>query len=1124
MAESLLLPVVRGVAGKAADALVQSVTRMCGIDGDRRKLERQLLAVQCKLADAEAKSETNPAVKRWMKDLKAVAYEADDVLDDFEYEALRREVKIGDSTTRKVLGFFTPHSPLLFRVTMSRKLGDVLKKINELVEEMNKFGLMEHVEVPQLPYRLTHSGLDESADIFGREHDKEVLVKLTLDQHDQQNLQVLPIVGMGGLGKTTLAKLIYNDPSVQEHFQLKMWHCVSENFEVGSLLKSIVELATNRRCQLINTIELLRRQLEEAFGRRRFLLVLDDVWNDEENKWADDLKPLLNSVGGAGSVIVVTTRSQRVASIMGTLEPYELRCLNEDDSWEVFSKRAFGKQVQEQAKLVSIGTRIVKKCRGVPLALKTMGGLMSSKQSVSEWEVIAESNIGARVQGKNDVMDILKLSYRHLSPEMKQCFAFCAIFPQDYEMVKDELIQLWMANGFIQEEENMDLTHKGEMIFHDLVWRSFLQDVKEEFIIGYHCDSIVCKMHDLMHDLAKDVTDECASTTKELDQLKGSIKDVRHLRIPEEMEETMTELFKGTSSLHTLIDRSWRSTLWNVSVEFNLASVRALRCSVINSAITNAKHIRFLDLSETSIVRLPDSICMLYNLQSLRLNSCDELEYLPKGMRTMRKLIHIYLYWCDSLRRMPPNIGLLNNLRTLTTYVVDTEAGCGIEELKDLQHLTNRLELYNLHKVKSEEKAKQANMYQKKNLSEVLFFWGRQKRCMPNDNAYNEERVLESLAPYCSNLKVLELHGYGGVEIPEWMRDPHTFQRISKLNISNCPRCKDLPPVWLLVSLEELSLSCMDNLTTLCTNDDVEAEGCGTSLQIFPKLKKMFLRNLPNLERWAVNISGDPSSFITLPQLEILRISDCPKLAGIPDCPVLRDLNIDRCSNIAVSSLAHVTSLSYLSYDAEGFDSMTMPLGSWSSLMRLKVRSLANMVISLEDQQNQGESNLVNLRRLNLHGPKCFTTVSGFSELHHGIWVHFAFVEHLVIGDCHDIVRWPTEELRCLIRLRSLHIFKFTSLGINFSLSEEILYLSCLEELNITSCSGIVEIPKLPASLEELFIQSCQNLVVPLPPNLGNLASLRNFIVIKCESLKLLPDGMDGLTSLRKLHLDGCRG
>ncbi|KAG8087789.1 hypothetical protein GUJ93_ZPchr0010g10933 [Zizania palustris] len=296
MAELLLLPVVRGVAGKTADALVQTITRMHGIDGDRRKLEHQLLAIQSKLMDAEEKSETNPAVKRWMKDLKAAAYEADDVLDDFRYEALHREAQIGDSAIRKVLCYFTPHRPLLFCAsTMSKKLSNVLNKINELIEEMNKFGLMDRTEPPQLPYRQTHSTLDDSADIVGRDNDKEVVVKLLMEQQDEHKLQVLPIVGMGGLGKTTLAHMVYNDIRIQNHFDLKMWHCVSDNFEVVSLLKSIIELATNKMRRLADNKELLRRNLHEVICRKRFLLVLDDVRNEEEKKWEDDLKPLLSS-------------------------------------------------------------------------------------------------------------------------------------------------------------------------------------------------------------------------------------------------------------------------------------------------------------------------------------------------------------------------------------------------------------------------------------------------------------------------------------------------------------------------------------------------------------------------------------------------------------------------------------------------------------------------------------------------------------------------------------------------------------------------------------------------------------------------------------------------------------
>ena len=306
MAESLLLPVVHGVVSKAADALVQSVTRMWGVDKERRRLEGHLVYVQSLLADAEAKSETNHAVRTWMKELKAAAYQADDVLDDFQYEALRREAESGQSTARKVLSKFTSKNRLVFRYKASRDLKKVLDKINKLVVEMNTFGLVVLKEAPtQALYRQTHSALDESAEIYGRDGDKEVVVKLLLDQQDQHIVQVLPIIGMGGLGKTTLAKMVFNDSRVQKHFELKMWYCVSENFEATAIVKSVIELATNKRCDLPDTIELLRGRLQEVLGRKRYLLILDDVWNEEQQKWEDDLKPLLcSSICGPGRIII----------------------------------------------------------------------------------------------------------------------------------------------------------------------------------------------------------------------------------------------------------------------------------------------------------------------------------------------------------------------------------------------------------------------------------------------------------------------------------------------------------------------------------------------------------------------------------------------------------------------------------------------------------------------------------------------------------------------------------------------------------------------------------------------------------------------------------------------------
>ncbi|CAO2183917.1 unnamed protein product [Urochloa humidicola] len=459
---------------------------------------------------------------------------------------------------------------------------------------------------------------------------------------------------------------------------------------------------------------------------------------------------------------------------------------------------------------------------------------------------------------------------------MKQCFAFCAVFPKDYEMEKDMLIQLWVANGYIHEEGTMDLAQKGEFVFKELVWRSFLQDVIlartdnlfNNFANASKQEQNCCKMHDLMHDLAKDVTNDCAAA-EELIQMKIPINDIHHLYISGSHElEKISQLFRGTMYLRTLLmllssdkDLTKSKLMSSRALCFNCEDT-----SIVHRQLTHAAHLRYLDLSGSDIVSLPNSICMLYNLQSLRLNNCSQLQYLPEGMRTMRKLSHIYLLGCVSLKRMPPKLSLLHNLRTLTTFVVGSEDGCGIEELEGMQQLGNRLELYNLKKVRCGSKV---NLHEKHDINELLLYWGRaydEPMDTPViDEANNQEQVLESLVPH-SELKILEVHGYGGLTISQWMRNPQMFQCLRELIITHCPMCEDLPIVWLSSSLEHLCLSDMESLSTLCKNIDMEAEACSTSLQIFPVLTRMELMYLPELE---IDTS------LIFPRLEKLLIRNC---------------------------------------------------------------------------------------------------------------------------------------------------------------------------------------------------------------------------------------------------------
>ncbi|KAL6900677.1 hypothetical protein ACP4OV_005353 [Aristida adscensionis] len=386
--------------------------------------------------------------------------------------------------------------------------------------------------------------------------------------------------------------------------------------------------------------------------------------------------------------------------------------------------------------------------------------------------------------------------------------------------------------------------------------------------------------------------------------------------------------------------------------------------------------------------------------------------------------------------------------------------------------------------------------------------WNLRKYGCYNDmGSNNEEEVLESLVPH-DELKTLELDGYGGYEISKWMRDPQMFQCLRALRIFNCPRCKDLPIVWLSSSLEELYLSHMSGLATLCKNIDVEAMACSTSLQIFPRLKRITLIDLRNLDKWAENSAGENNSSVIFPQLETLRIDHCSKLSSLPRSSVLTHLT---CINNDFT---------------EARVCMNMPLGSWASLVSITLQKtglLMDMRLPLDDDQNHSQRTLDVLRSLKLKGDDSFVSIFNLCKLQLQLRDCFAFVEELDISSCRNIAHWPLEEFQCLPCLRFLHISDWTNLEGKELSSEEILPLPHLEKLWIVNCYSLLQIPKLPISLQVLAIVGGRSLGA-LPSNLGDLANLRVLYLRYCVRLKAMPDGMDGLSSLEMLKIVMCPG
>uniref|UniRef100_A0A803LU46 Uncharacterized protein n=1 Tax=Chenopodium quinoa TaxID=63459 RepID=A0A803LU46_CHEQI len=444
MADSVLYGIAQEVLKNLGSTALTEIASAWGFKARLEKLNNTINTLKDVLLDAENKQADSRAVRDWLERLTAVVYAADDLFDEFVTVAAR------------------------FAFRVSREIKTVREKLDEIVRDSTQFNfVLSHEEgrVMKRPMRDQTYSFVDAEQVIGRDDDKKVILDMLLAssstdgevaQRDKM-LPVITIVGMGGMGKTTLAKLIFNDPQVEECFEMKLWVCVSDVFDIKDITENILKSATNKEIPKLE-MEQLQGQLRNQIGDKKYLLVLDDVWNEIREKWLE-LRDLLK-IGRKGSKIVVTARSRDVAEIMGTFPPHELQGLSEEKSWELFKKMAFNEEAQQNPQLLKVGKEIAKKCGKLPLAIRTVGSLL----------------------------------YGLWSP-LKNCFAYCSLFPKNTGLKKEILKELWMAEGFIIPEidENQSLDEAAEDYFQTLLQRGFFQDIrKDEWgAITY------CKMHDL---------------------------------------------------------------------------------------------------------------------------------------------------------------------------------------------------------------------------------------------------------------------------------------------------------------------------------------------------------------------------------------------------------------------------------------------------------------------------------------------------------------------------------------------------------------------------------------------------------------------------------------------------
>ncbi|XP_027181810.1 putative disease resistance protein RGA1 [Coffea eugenioides] len=602
---------------------------LCGVATNMQKLSRLLSTIKAVLEDAEQKQFTNKPIQQWLQELNVVSHEIDDVLDDYAAEASRVKYK---NSGRFSLMCYLVAGNLVFRHRIGKRMKEILEKFNAIADERIKLDLSDQKRGSYFNASLETGSMVNEPEVLGRDEEKEQIVHILMKEKDRedQNVSVLPIVGLGGLGKTTLAQLVFNDERIAKHFELKLWVWVSEDFDVKRIINALIESAEGTSAEA-SELDPLQRKLQELLRGKRYLIVLDDVWNENPEEW-EKLKSVLEC-GSRGSSIVTTTRMEKVATIMGTLQTRHLSSLSEIQCWSLFRQRAFGRQeAEEYPNLVVIGKEIVKKCGGVPLAAKALGGFLRFKREENEWNYVKCSAIWDLSEDETHILPALRLSYLNLPVQLRGCFAYCAVFPKGSEIEEEEVIHLWMANGLISSNGTMEVEDVGAAAVTELHHRSLFQAVEKDVFGRAHDHTF--KMHDLVHDLARSVMEaKHGGRESNRTMILGMPDDQLTVAFP--ITSTGTDQFSSfmpkCGSLRGLIVRSTR---WGEGF------------TELPPAISKLKHLRHVNLSRSDIVELPNSICDLWNLQILNLNGCGRFRSLPKGMRFLRNLRHLCLQGC----------------------------------------------------------------------------------------------------------------------------------------------------------------------------------------------------------------------------------------------------------------------------------------------------------------------------------------------------------------------------------------------------------------------------------------------------------------------------------------------
>uniref|UniRef100_A0ACD6APU5 Uncharacterized protein n=2 Tax=Avena sativa TaxID=4498 RepID=A0ACD6APU5_AVESA len=1039
------------------------------------------------------------------------------------------------------------------RVLISKKIKSVIEETQSICERVFKLlniipdhSSTAHVTLtrPQTGSTPIHDRLYGRGDIFER-----TIKDMTSGTYDGETLSVLPIVGPGGIGKTTFAQHLYNDKRTQEHFTVKVWVCVSTSFDVLELTQQIHNCipATENEESNVTNLDQLQIAISHRLKSKRFIIVLDDMWKcDSDDEWERFLAPFTKGEA-RGSTVIVTTRFPKIKERVkrGTI-PINLQGLDPQEFFEFFQACVFGENIPDQhcSELIDIGREIAEKLKCSPLAAKTVARLLRKHLSWEHWRNVLENNEWQNETNGDDIMPALKISYDYLPFHLKQCFSFFSLYPEDYKFKVLAITHFWTAIGII------DSNYKNKNYLEELVDNGFLMKEVEDDL-----EDPCYVMHDLLHELSVSVSSqECVNISSSSFSSEDIPKSIKHLsitiedRYDDDFGKEMAKLKSriNIGNLRTLmIFRNFNKERIIVILKDTFKEIEGLRVLfvVMNSTeslpinLRKLLHLRYLKIGSPyySGTSLPSALPRFYHLIFLDLEDWHGSSSVPKHISRLVNLRHFIAD--GKLHSNVPEVGKIEHLEELKEFHVKKESvGFEMEELGKLSNLGGKLCICNLEKVATKDEASKANLVLKRNLKKLVLVWKSEQPDVDAD-------VIDGLQPHDS-LRELVFKGHiGASEPPSWLCRDTPIKHLESLSLKGVS-WGTLPPFGQLPYLKRLVLKDISRVRFLASDP-----GPGRN-RSFMHLKEVKISGMPDLETWTM----EPTCHL-FPVLERIECRDCPSLLALPflsvsctqdiHCPSLHSLKITDCpelllplmppapslTSIKVSDGARKMSLRKNELDLRSY-SGALAFHNMSDIVSLrfenglitswidpqKATSLRQLVISRDSSihSTASISNLTSLTSLAVNPLMTFKGVG--NEEHHACSVGVDLLseverrtKQLPSGSfqletlCVDRISVVLVAPVCSLLAATLHTLAIWCDQRVESLTEDeekaLQLLTSLQTLKFEDCPGLPSLPQVLHSLPSL-----RNLKVTYCPEIqalpkGNLpTSLQDLIVIRCSA------------------------